>query len=151
MTLEAEQRKILVFQFLIVAVNYAIVGRAADTAQDVDECAKQVCEAYDVALSLAIRVSFTIEDCGVFDLGSSFIQESLAVLRNRAQSIRAHVADIDPDASQRLRDWEPMWIGPGKVPASLESRAIGCHIREIEVATHFLPCTHGGEKTVAHC
>ncbi len=134
-TLEEEQRKVLAFQFLIVAVNYANVGRAANSARDVDECAGQIREAYDVALSLGMRVPFTTEDCGVFDLGSSYVQESLVVLRDRARSIRAQTANVGPDALQRLRDWEPMWIGSSELLAAPESRAIDWHIRGIENAT----------------
>jgi len=134
-----------------VAVNYAIVGRAANSARDVGECAKQVCEAYDVALSLAIRVSFTIDDCGVFDLGSSYIQESLVVLRDRARSIRADGDYVISDALQRLRDWEPMWIGPGDLTDGLESRTIARHIRKIEDAMHSVLHSQESETIVAHC
>ncbi len=148
--LEADQRRILVFQFLMVAVNYASAGRAANSARDVDECAGQIHEAYDVALSLGMRVSFTTDDCGVFDLGSSYIQESLGVLRDRVRSIRAHAANVGPDALQRLRDWEPMWIGSSELLAGPESRAIDWHIRGIENATHSLPSSHRSKTIAAH-
>lgn len=144
----ARQRKILTFQFLNVAVTFAEVGRTANSTQVLDECAVQMREAYDVALSLGFRVSFTTDDCGVFDLGSSYIQESLAVLRDRARSIRAPAAGVGPDALQWLRDWEPMWIGPGELSAGLESRTIGRHIRRIEDATHS-PCSSRQSKTIA--
>jgi len=140
-TLERGQQKVLMFQFLIVAVNYANVGRHANSARDVDECAKQVREAYDIALSLSIRISLTTNDCGVFDLGSSYIQESLVVLRDRARAIPG--AEADPDALLRLRSWEPMWIGASELSAGLESRTIDCHIRKIEDAMRDLGCSHG--------
>jgi hypothetical protein len=148
-TLEPEQRKILTFQFLIVAANCAAVGRAASGARDVDRCAAQVREAYDLALSLSIRVSFTTEDCGVFDLGSSYIQESLVVMRDRARSIRAHAPDVGPKALQ-LRDWEPMWIGSGEPLARPESRAIDSHIRRIEDAMHSPGSSRQSKAIAAH-
>jgi hypothetical protein len=149
-TLEAEQRKILAFQFLMVGVNYANVGRAASDAGDVEECAGQIREAYDAALSLGIRVSFTTDDCGVFDLGSSYIQESLAVLRDRARSIRAHTANVSPDALQRLRDWEPMWIGLSEPWGGLESRTIDRRIRVVEDFVHSLRSSHQSKTIAAH-
>jgi hypothetical protein len=145
-TLEAEQRKILMFQFLIVAANYAAVGLAVNSARNADECAGQVREAYDLALLLGMRVSFTTADCGVFDLGSSYIQGSLIVLRDRARSIRANTANVGSGALQPLRDWEPMWIGPGELLAGPESRAIDRHMRGIEDATHSLIPSHQSRR-----
>jgi hypothetical protein len=138
-TLEAKQRKILMFQFLMVAVNYANVGRAANSARDVDECARQVREAYDLALSLSIWVSFTIDDCGAFDLGSSYVQESFAALRDRAQSVRVR-AQVGLDALLSLREWEPMWRDPRPElvlsGAAFEAQAVRRHLKKIEDAAY---------------
>ncbi len=136
--LGADQRKILAFQFLSVAARFAEVGRTANSTQVLDECAAQMREAYDAALSLSIRVSFTADDCGAFDLGSSYIQESFVALRKRAEGIGAQESDPRPGASQWLRDWEPMWAVPGQVSfdSAFEPRTLRRHLKKIEDAAY---------------
>jgi hypothetical protein len=137
-TLEADQRRILAFQFLSVAVRFAEVGRVASSTQALDECAAQMREAYDSALSLSIRVSFTTADCGAFDLGSCYVEESFVVLRDRAQSVGTQVADVSPDALQALREWEPMWGEPRPDQVwsgpAFEAQAVRRHLKKIEDA-----------------
>lgn len=139
-TLKASQRKILTFQFLSVAVRFAEVGRVAGSTQDLHECAAQMREAYDNALSLSLRVTFTADDCGAFDLGSHYVQKSFVTLRDRAQSIPAQVAGSGSDALQSLREWEPMWGDPGpdqvSSDAAFEAHAVRRHLKKIENAAY---------------
>jgi hypothetical protein len=132
------QRKILTFQFLSVALRFAEVGRAANTARVLDECNAQMREAYDAALSLSTRVSFTIDDCGAFDVGSSYVQQSFVALRRRARSIQEQAAHLGPDGSQWLRDWEPMWTEPsqGLSGAAFAVRTVWSHLKKIEDAAY---------------
>jgi len=107
------QRKILAFQFLTIAVRFAEIGRIASDIQDLEKCAEQMREAYDGALFLSTRVSFTGDDCRAFDSGAAYVEESVVALRDRKLSIQAH-GDICPHTFPWPREWEPMWGDPGQ-------------------------------------
>jgi len=111
-TLETGQRKILVFQFLSVAVRFAEVARTINCVRTIEECSGQMREAYDSALLLSIRASFTVDDCCVFDAGSSYVQESFGVVRERARSLRSRPVDEGRSDRSWLSEWEPMWRDP---------------------------------------
>lgn len=108
------QRKILAFQFLTIAVRFAEVGRIASSIQDLEKCAAEMREAYDSALLLSTRVSFTGDDCRAFDSGGAYVEESFVALRDRRDSIQAHGSDVCPYTFPWPREWEPMWGDPGQ-------------------------------------
>jgi hypothetical protein len=134
----AVQQKILAFQFLCTAVRFAEVGRATHSRQTLERCAVQMRETYDSALLLSTRLSFTFADCCAFDTGSSYVEQSFAVLRERVQGLPDHTADTGVDSSQLLREWEPMWCDPGPrgtLPSSaIEACAVRRHLKKIEDA-----------------
>lgn len=137
-TLEAGQRKVLVFQFLSVAVRFADVAHASSSAGTLEECAAQMREAYDSALLLCRRVSFTAEDCCAFDLGSWYVQESFGVLQERARNLRSGPGEGASGDGPRPSEWEPMWgdRGPDREPSAafnvFAARSVHRHLRRVE-------------------
>ncbi len=92
-------------------------------------------EAYDSALLLSTRSSFTVNDCIAFGSGSSYVQESFIALEKQSQNIWVQVVDVGPDALQWLKDWEPMWSDPQVLSKTThEARAVRRHLKKIEDA-----------------
>ena len=143
--LEVERRKILTFQFLTVALRCAELGRTANSARVLGECAAQMREAYDFALMLSIRAVFTTDDCGAFDSGCSYVQDSFLAMRARAEFIRAQLTDIRHDDTQWLKDWEPMWNDPGSLADSaFELRVVRSHLKKLENVMYASSSRAGG-------
>lgn len=134
----AAQQKILAFQFLSVAVRFAEVGRATSSAPTREQCVRQMREAYDAALLLSVRLSFTVGDCGAFDAGSAYVEESFVLLRQRTRGLHEHTGGADPAAS--LQEWEPMWGDPRPdaawTGAMVAASAVRRHLKEIEDAAY---------------
>ena len=136
------ERRILAFQFLSVAVSFADVGRETRRADICEGCIRQMSDAYDVALLLSIHVPFTPEDCAVFDSASSYVQQSLVLLRERAWRVRLQALDPGPDISDMLKEWEPMWEWTefGRFSeGAFAAHALRRHLRALEDAGHPAP------------
>jgi len=138
------ERRILAFQFLNVALSFAEVGRATRRADVCEGSLRQMSEAYDAALLLSIRASFTAEDCNIFDSASSYVQLSLGALREKAWRLRSEAVDSGPDISERLKEWEPMWEFTEfgcLSEAAFAARAVRRHLRAIEDSVCGLPAS----------
>jgi len=130
------ERKILAFQFLTIAVRFAEIGRIASSIHDLEKCAAQMREAYDSALFLSTRVSFTGDDCRAFDSGAAYVEESFVALRDRKLSVQEHGSDICPHTFPWPREWEPMWGDPGQnqlLPVTtFPAQVVRRHLKRIE-------------------
>jgi len=144
-TLERHQRKVLAFQFLTVAVRFAEVGTVTSNARLCEKCMLEMREAYDSALLLSGRASFTLEDCRAFDSGGSYIESSFHALAVRIRGLRARASDRDIDDSS-VKEWEPMWSNSESTEfrsdAPFPGRIVRHHLERIQ-APQSLPCvTH---------
>jgi hypothetical protein len=96
-------------------------------------------ETYDSALLLSTRISFTADDCGAFDMGSSYVEESFVALRERVRGHSENTAGARVDSSPLPREWEPMWCDPGQDEASssvFQVRTVRHHLKKIEEAAY---------------